>query len=350
MPLNDDGAGAARGQKAVLFRSVERFEAFRAKFEQYGVEVTVLDFDDPGWREFDYRSIDIVLYYPSFEYTSNHPASLGRVNDNLRFLHREYPHIRYYPDPGLVTYYNDKYRQFLYLSRHGYPIPSTIPLTANGELDRAERELGYPMVLKNRHGAGGGAVYLVRNRRQLERYHRVATLDLWHFGALRHFAGLLLNRVSFYHLVRERRALYPFLTPPLLAQQFITIDRDLKTVVGQGRVVEGHWRVEADSGMWKVNIDAGGIGMWSEIPREALDLSERLAADLGGRWLNIDLMQDDRGRFLVSEFSPVWHHYAYREKPTFVYEDDYNLDPLEISLDLERIIVESLINGPGEDD
>ena len=34
------------------------------------------------------------------------------------------------------------------------------------------------------------------------------------------------------------------------------------------------------------------------------------------------------------------------EKPAFVYKDDYNIPvPLEISLDLERIIVESLISA-----
>ncbi len=56
------------------------------------------------------------------------------------------------------------------------------------------------------------------------------------------------------------------------------------------------------------------------------------------------MMSDDK--FLVSEFSPVWHHYKYKEKPSFVYKDDYNIDiPLELSLDLERIIVESLINA-----
>lgn len=329
--------------KAVLFRSQERFAAFREKLDHYGVACTVLDFDHAEWRHFDYRSTDIVIYYPSFEYSSNHPSALGRVLDNLRFLHAEHPHIRFYPDPGLFDYYNDKYRQFLYLSRHGFPIPRTIPLVSPKELDRAEQELGYPMVVKNRHGAGGGSVFLVRTRKELERYYNVSTLDLFTGGGLRHFAGMLSKRLFYYHLIKGRRAVYPLLTPPLLAQEFITIDRDLKTVVGGGEVVEGHWRLEADSTMWKVNIDAGGIGMWSEVPREALDLSVRLANKLQARWINIDLMAR-KGQFLVSEFSPVWHHYAYKEKPSFIYKDDYNIDtPLDISLDLERIIVESLI-------
>jgi hypothetical protein len=333
-----------RELRAVLFRSRERFDAFREKLAHYGVACTVLDFDGPEWRHFDYRSTDVVIYYPSFEYSSNHPAALGRVLDNLRFLHAQYPRIRFYPDPCLFDYYNDKYRQFLYLSRNGFPIPRTIPLVSHHELDRAEKELGYPMVLKNRHGAGGGSVFRVHSRKELEQYYRVSTLDLFSGGGLRHFAGLLSKRVFYYHLVKGRQAVYPFLTPPLLAQEFITIDRDLKTVVGRGEVVEGHWRLEASSGMWKVNIDAGGIGMWSEIPREALELSVHLARALRARWINIDLMARE-GQFLISEFSPVWHHYAYREKPSFVYKEDYNLEtPLEISLDLERIIVESLVS------
>ena len=339
--------GNGKRLKAVLFQSRERFDAFRKKLEEYGVECTVLDFAEPEWLHYDYRSTDIVIYYPSFEYSSNRPSALGNVLDNLRFLHAEYSHIRFYPDPGLIPYYNDKYRQFLFLSRNGYPIPRTIPLFSSRSLDQAEEELGYPMVVKNRYGAGGGSVFRVRTRKELERYYHVSTLNLFTAGALRYFARLLSRRIFFYHLIREKQAPYPFLTPPLLAQEFITIDRDLKTVVGGGEVVEGHWRLEADSTMWKVNIDAGGIGMWSEIPQEALDLSIRLAEELRASWINIDLMMKD-GQFLISEFSPVWHHYAYKEKPSFVYKDDYNIDtPLEISLDLERVIVESLIGARG---
>ena len=78
--------------------------------------------------------------------------------------------------------------------------------------------------------------------------------------------------------------------------------------------------------------------------KRLLDLSTRLAADLNAEWLNIDMIMEN-GKFLITEFSPVWHHYAYKEKPTFEYRDDYNIDvPLDVSLDLERIIVESLID------
>jgi hypothetical protein len=135
------------------------------------------------------------------------------------------------------------------------------------------------------------------------------------------------------------------LSPPILAQKFVKIDRDLKTVVGGGKVVEAHWRYQVDDSMWKMNIDGGGTGVWGYVPDEALEVSVRLANDLNTSWLNLDLILNG-DQFLITEFSPVWHHYAYKEKLGFVYKDDYNIDvPLEVSLDLERIIVESLIDA-----
>ena len=161
--------------------------------------------------------------------------------------------------------------------------------------------------------------------------------------SLKYFLTIFSKRLFYYHLIKEKKAPYLFLSTPLLAQKFIHIERDLKTVVGDGRVVEGHWRIQANRDMWKMNIDGGGVGEWSHIPREAMDLSVRLARDLNANWVNLDLMES-QGKFLLSEFSPVWHHYAYKEKPTFVYKENYNVDvPLEESLDLERIIIESLL-------
>jgi hypothetical protein len=234
------------------------------------------------------------------------------------------------------------------LNKHAYPIPDTIPLFSQESVNLADRRLGYPMVIKNRYGAGGGSVFRVFNKKELERYYRISMLDLFNPGSAKYFWSVLNKRMFYYHLIKEKKSPYPLLSPPLLAQRFIDIDRDLKTVVGGYKVVEGHWRFQANEDMWKVNIDGGGTGAWSEIPQEAIDLSVKLAKHLEAAWLNIDLLPQN-GAFLITEFSPVWHHYAYKEKPSFVYKDDYNIDiPLEISLDLERIIVESLIDGLGE--
>jgi len=337
--LEDSG----QGRKAVLFKSTERFDAFRAKLNFFGVDVTVLDFNRSEWVDFDYSSVDFAIYYPSFENSSSSPMALYKVYDNIAFLRGEYPQLGMYPDPGIIKYYNDKYRQYLFLHKHSFPIPDTLPLQSEEDVDAAEAQFGYPMILKNRYGAGGGAVYKVENRKELDKYFRLSRMDLFNPASLAHLAQKLSKRLFWYFAIKEHQVQYPFLSPPLLAQRFVKIDRDLKTVVGRDRVVEGHWRLQADEGMWKMNIDGGGTGVWSEIPQEALDLSMNLANTLNSTWLNIDLIHSGE-QFLITEFSPVWHHYRYKEKPSFVYEDSYNLDSLEYALDLEGIIVESLIS------
>jgi len=330
--------------KAVLFKSEKRFNAFRDKFAEYGIECIVLDFAEQAWMDYDFSEIAFVIYYPSFEFTSNHPLALQQVYDNLMFIHSKFPGVRMYPDPKIIHYYNDKYRQFLFLHGSGFPIPRTIPLFSEESVKVAEEELGFPMVIKNRYGASGGSVFRVFNRKELLQLFRVSRMDFGNYESAKYFLNLLKDRGFYYYLLKEKRASYPFLSSPLLAQEFVTITRDLKTVVRNSRVVEAHWRYQADKHMWKVNIDAGGVGVWGKVDQGALDVSERLARELDASWINLDLIERN-GEFLITEFSPVWHHYAYKEKPSFVYREDYNIDvPLEVSLDLEKMIIESLLS------
>ena len=330
---------------AVLFKSERRFSTFKDKLAQCGVNISVLDFSDPKWITYDYCNTDIVIYFSSFRYSSNHPLALREVYDNLMYIHSKYPQIKMFPDPRIIKYYNDKYKQFLFLKGHNFPIPDTIPLFSDKAVDMADRYLGYPMIIKNRYGAGGGSVFKISDRKELKAYYNLSKLNLFNFSSLKYFMKMISQRDFYYYLIKEKQAEYPFFSEPLLAQRFVQIDRDLKTVVGNYKVIEGHWRIQADPSMWKMNIDGGGVGEWSHIPDEAIELSVRLAMELQTSWINLDLIMS-KGKFLITEFSPVWHHYAYQEKPSFVYKDDYNIDiPLEISLDLERIIVESLIRA-----
>ncbi len=334
---------------AVLFKSEERFSSFKRVLEEYGCNCIVLDFATQEWIDYDYSKIDLLIYYPSFKYSSNHPLSLYRVHDNLIHIKSMHPDLKMYPDPQLVKYYNDKYKQYLFLKARHYPIPLTYPLLSEESVGLADKELGYPMVIKNRYGAGGGSVFKIFNKKQLVDYYNLSTLNLFNIGSGRYYLSMISKRIFYYHLIKEEKMSYPFLSPPLLAQKFVRLNRDLKVVVRNDKVVEAHWRVQANPDQWKVNIDGGGIGEWSEIPKEAIGVSERLARDLEASWLNIDMILSDQG-FLITEFSPVWHHYAYKEKPTFVYKDDYNIDtPLEVSLNLERMIVESLIRAGNND-
>ncbi len=330
---------------AVLFKSENRFQSFKKKLLAYGVNCTVLDFQDQEWVTYDYSNIDVLIYFPTFKFSSNHPLALSEAHDNLMYIHQKYPNIKMFPDPNIIKYYNDKYRQLLFLKGHNFPVPETIPLFSEEAVELAVQRLGYPIVLKNRYGAGGDSVFMIHNKKELYQYYKLSKLNFYHFDAIKYFLKMFTRRDFYYYLIRERQIEFPLFSSPLLAQKFIKLDRDLKIVVGDYSVVEGHWRIQADESMWKVNIDGGGIGEWSRIPQDAIDLTLKLAEKLGSRWLNIDLILSE-GKFVISEFSPVWHHYRYKEKTSFVYKDDYNVDlPLEISLDLERIIIESLIKA-----
>lgn len=331
--------------KAVLFRSKERFDRFAAELQRLDIDCTVLSFEDHDWVDYDFSDTDFVIYYPSFRFSSRHPMTLQDVRDNIVNIQERYPHLQIYPDPGVIKYYNDKYVQFLFLREKGFPIPETIPLFSETSVDLAAERLGFPLVVKNRYGAGGDVVFMIKDRRELMTYYRMSKMDMFHTGALAFFARMMTKRIFYYNLIKARNMQFPFFSPPLIAQKFVQIDRDLKTVTGDGKVVEAHWRYQADSDMWKMNIDGGGTGVWGFVPDEALDLSVKLANAIGARWLNIDFIQCGE-EFLISEFSPVWHHYAYGEKDSFVYQEDYNIEmPLEVSLNLEHIIVDSLINA-----
>jgi len=290
--------------RAVLFKSKERFLAFQKAIEDRGIGCIVLDFDSQEWVEYDYSNIDFVIYYPSFKFSSNFPLALYDVSDNLTRIKSLYPSVRMYPDPAIVEYYNDKYKQYLYLKGNHYPMPLTYPLFSRESLRMAEQRLGYPMVVKNRYGAGGRSVYQVKNRKELETYYNLSMFDLFNRESAKYFIRMVSRRIFYYHLIRAKRMYYPFLSPPLLAQEFIRTDRDLKTVVGEYKVVEAHWRIQASEEQWKVNIDGGGIGEWSRIPGGAIELSERLARDLKTSWINIDIIPHEE-EYLITEFSPV---------------------------------------------
>jgi len=326
-------------KRAVLFKSTRRFQPFHDKLEQYQYDVTTLDFERHDWIEFDYSGISLIIYFPEFSFSSNHPQALCKVLDNLSFIHGMHPAMDMFPDPRVIPYYADKYRQYLYLRRTSLPTIPTVPLLSADSVDKAAAELGFPLVVKNRFGAGGDYVFLITERKQLMDYYRASRFDFTTWHCMKSAVKTLMKSEFWWYLLKSKNMHYPFLSYPLLAQQFVAHDRDLKTVTGFNEVVEAHWRNRSDPQAWKMNIDGGGIGEWSHVPDKPLNLSIDLAKSLGAKWLNIDFMCSGSD-YYISEFSPVWHHYRYKEKASFVYNENYNLDiPLEQALDLEDLIV-----------
>jgi hypothetical protein len=329
--------------RAVLLKSLRRFESFAAELGRAGCEVITLDFDESGWREFDFGSADILVYFPHFQHSSNHPLALRWAIDDLAWIARRHPRLRIFPDPALLEFYGDKYHQFRHMKVQGLPIPETWAVETPAQALEAGTALGWPLIVKNRFGAGGDYVSRLTDAEELLDWAAAAGMEWSRHGARWLQARRLLRRAFLRALKRGRQAEYPFLSLPLIVQKFCPHDRDLKVVMYGQRAIEAHWRMNAAAGQWKMNIDGGGAGIWSHVPEAALVVSRRLAASLGSRWLNIDLIPQGDG-FLVSEFSPVWHHYRVREKPGFQYDASYNLElSWDESENIERLIVESLL-------
>jgi hypothetical protein len=329
--------------RAVLFRSLRRFDSFHQELLRAGCSVDVLDFTDQAWRSYDFANAQIVIYFPHFQHTSNHPLALRWANDDLAWIANKFLHLRVFPDPGQLLYYGDKYRQHRHFLEHRLPVPETHAVESPEQALEVAARLGWPLIVKNRFGAGGDYVARIESESALLDWIALPGLQWSRWGARWLQARRVFRRQFIRALRAGRDAEYPFLSQPLLLQKFCPHDRDMKVVMYGTRPIEAHWRISGANSSWKMNIDGGGIGVWSHIPEAALEVSRKLAVSLGSRWLNIDLIPqgDD---FLISEFSPVWHHYRVNEMPGFQYDSSYNLElSWDESENLERLIVESLV-------
>src|SRR5262245_2877805 len=100
---------------AALVKSDERFETFERELHDRGIQTEVIDLSQPNWIERDFGNIDFLIYFPSFQFSANHPQAVSHVVDFVKFMNKCYPRIQIFPDPAVIDYYNDKYRQYLFL-------------------------------------------------------------------------------------------------------------------------------------------------------------------------------------------------------------------------------------------
>ena len=192
------------------------------------------------------------------------PASYG---DFVLFLDKDVILARTLELAGLpvfnsasaIALCDDKARTYLALAGKDIPMPKTLVLpmtffetdwTDNPFLPYAEEELGYPMVVKEAFGSFGRQVYLVHNRKELER--TVLALDF----------------------------------KPFLLQEFIaeSAGRDVRINVVGGKVFCAILRENA--GDFRSNITGGGKGVaYEPTPAEAeiaLAACRALGLDYGG--------------------------------------------------------------------
>ena len=158
------------------------------------------------------------------------------------------------------------------------PQPETIssPLYFAGEdesafLDKVEKALGYPIVVKKCFGAFGREVYLASDRREL--------------SALR--ARLLPE--------------------PHLYQKYIECDRsDIRVIVIGGKAVAAMKRRATAEGEFRANIALGGKGEKAELTEDIRTLAEKASVILGLEYAGVDLLFDGE-KYLVAEVNSNAH-------------------------------------------
>ena len=185
--------------------------------------------------------------------------------------------VHLYNSSNAVALCDDKYATHLTLSRYDIPMPRTIlaPMTylevdpdvIEPFLQKAERELAYPMVVKECYGSMGGQVYLAQSGSAL------------------------------------RRRVYEMGSRPFLLQQFIgryaDKGEDYRLYVVGDQVAAAMRRKSI--GDFRSNIAVGGEGETYCPSAEEAELAIRCCRILGLHFAGVDLLHTEDGNHLVCE-------------------------------------------------
>jgi gamma-F420-2:alpha-L-glutamate ligase len=158
-----------------------------------------------------------------------------------------------------------------YLSGHNIKMPKTLPMPLVFEgspyynetfINNAEKEIGYPMIIKEAYGSFGQQVYLCYDRRQVD---------------------ALVKKLKY---------------KPYLFQQFISESkgRDIRIFVVGGKVVASMLR-ENDND-FRANISIGGKMTAITPPKEYMDVAVKAANIIGLDYCGVDLLIGSGGPLL----------------------------------------------------
>lgn len=166
---------------------------------------------------------------------------------------------------------DDKMTTFILLANSGIAMPKTLSgflcytpeaHVRESALQRIERELGYPAVIKTACGSLGKGVYKVDNRAELTQ------------------------------IAEELKC------TPHLFQRFVSesAGKDMRVIVIGGKTAAAMVRTSKDD--FRSNLELGGTGTAIEAPPEAKEICEKAARILGLDFCGIDLLFGKNGLLL----------------------------------------------------
>lgn len=181
--------------------------------------------------------------------------------------------LRLFNSHSAIRACDDKAVTHILLSQNGVPMPATMfgllcydcaAPVSGGYLDKVEKTLGYPVVVKESYGSLGKGVYKADNRAELE-------------------------------VIAEKLKLAPH-----IFQQFIkeSAGTDVRVIVIGGKAVAAMKRVShAD---FRSNIELGGTGEKFDCPADMARLCVKTARILGLDYCGIDVLSGKDG-YLICE-------------------------------------------------
>jgi len=238
-----------------------------------GVVAHTVDLDCADWL----KRLDDVAPHALLWRVWHRPDDLQDARTKIGFLER-YRGIECFPSTRDLWAYDEKVRQLLLASEHGWPMPPTVVTRRKEDVRRFVGEVGLPLVAKAASGAMGQNVWLLRTAEDLDRH-------LMHVFSE---AGLRLADPA----SRPQRNL-------VYLQQFVPARRDLRIVLVGDRVALAFWRSGAG---WKHNVSAGARIEPKEIPAAPMELAKKISRALRFPWCAVDLIVQ-AGQPLLLEFS-----------------------------------------------
>ena len=167
-------------------------------------------------------------------------------------------------DADSVSVVSDKLLTSQILTKENLPIPKTLLVNGDVDIDLVEKEIGFPCVVKATSGSKGKTVHLCETKKE--------------------FAGLmaLLSSIA--------------LKKILIIQEFIDAapGTDLRVWVIGGKTIVAMKRTSGD-GDFRANISQGGSGENFIISEEIDYLARETARSLGLQIAGIDLLFDKEG-------------------------------------------------------
>jgi RimK family alpha-L-glutamate ligase len=196
---------------------------------------------------------------------------LGKAPDFVLFWDKDILLAEYLEIGGLPVYNSskaialcdDKRKTHLALKKAGVPMPDTIlaPMTYGSIgfsdmdfLDRVEKALGYPMIVKEAYGSFGAQVYLAADRKELER---------------------IINECS---------------TTEILFQKYISYSkgRDIRLQVVGNEVIGAMYRYSDKD--FRANVSAGGQMKEYQPSKEECELALMAARAVDVDFAGVDLL------------------------------------------------------------